>query len=149
MATKFRKKPVVVEAIRWTGRNADEVLRFMCPDIPEDAMAFSETVKTLEGEMHVSKGDWVIKGIKGEFYPCKPDIFEATYEPVIAAAAPDERQELRIKREAEFTKDAINSGIDRLRELTGEDFHGYRSEILGVLAAMWDHKQIDSARQSP
>lgn len=78
---KFRKKPVVIEAIQWTGDNANDVLRFMFPDIEVEAEATIKTIKTLEGDMHVSKGDWIIRGVKGELYPCKPDIFEATYEP--------------------------------------------------------------------
>ncbi len=77
---KFRKKPVVIEAIQYTGKNATDILRWMFPDIEPDATADIETIKTLEGDMRVSIGDWIIKGVKGEFYPCKPDIFEATYE---------------------------------------------------------------------
>lgn len=77
---KFRKKPVVIEAIRFTGRNDSEVLAF-CPGArdPIDTKP-SLIIPTLEGEMLVSVGDWIIRGVKGEFYPCKPDIFEATYE---------------------------------------------------------------------
>ena len=78
---KFRKKPVVIEAVRYNGKNGDEILKFMFPDIP-DAKSFNETIKTLEGTMKVTDGDYIIRGIKGEFYPCKPDIFEATYEKV-------------------------------------------------------------------
>ena len=77
---KYRKKPVVIEAMQYTGRNATGLIRFM--GCEPDAAATFETIKTLEGELHVSKGDFVIKGVKGEFYPCKPDIFEQTYEPV-------------------------------------------------------------------
>ncbi len=78
---KFRKKPVVIDAVRYTGHNATEIIRFMgCPD---DAKAFDETIKTLEGSMHISKGDWIIKGVKGEFYPCRNDIFQETYEKVV------------------------------------------------------------------
>jgi len=80
MIQKFRKKPVVIEAIKYTGKNATEITRFITGDV--EAMAFDETIKTLEGEMHASVGDWIIKGVKGEFYPCKPDIFEATYEAI-------------------------------------------------------------------
>lgn len=79
---KFRKKPVVIEAVQWTGKNSNEVLHFMCPELEPDAEATVDTIKTLEGELHVSIGDWIIRGVKGEVYPCKPDIFEATYEPV-------------------------------------------------------------------
>jgi hypothetical protein len=79
---KFRKKPVVIEAMKWTGKNTTELLHWIFPDIEADATADHLTIKTLEGELYASVGDWIIKGIKGEFYPCKPDIFKATYEPI-------------------------------------------------------------------
>ena len=85
---KFRKKPVVIEATRFDGSNHREVLKFIYPDLSEDALHGAEVMKlpvviqTLEGDMTVSPGDFVIKGVKGEFYPCKPDIFKATYDPV-------------------------------------------------------------------
>ena len=76
---KFRKKPVVIEAIKYTGDNAEEIFKFCDKaEFPDDELV----IKTLEGTMIVSDGDWVIKGVKGEFYPCKSDIFEATYERV-------------------------------------------------------------------
>lgn len=87
--SKFRKKPVVIEAVCWTGSNHDEVaafLRVAGAIIPKDGYADSPlafiTVPTLEGKMSAQVGDWIIKGVAGEFYPCKPAIFEATYEPV-------------------------------------------------------------------
>ena len=78
---KFRKKPVVIEAVQWTGKNGSEVAAF-CPGIQFDFAMDDAYIKTLEGEMIASAGDWIIRGIKGEFYPCKNDIFEATYEAV-------------------------------------------------------------------
>ena len=84
----FRKRPVVIEAVQFTGSNHREVLKFCYPDMSEDGLAGAEimrlpiVIETLEGHMTASVGDWIIKGVKGEFYPCKPDIFEATYEPV-------------------------------------------------------------------
>lgn len=89
---KFRKKPVVVEAIQWKGVWS-HVAGWMV-SISEDGFAFpigtappitrnedgSLEIKTLEGVMVAEVGDWIIRGVKGEFYPCKPDIFEATYE---------------------------------------------------------------------
>ena len=92
---QFRKKPVVIEAVQWptvTGRSLpiDAVVRPIHDWIGDRAtfedywgdggMLFGR-VRTLEGVMNVSPGDWIIKGVKDEFYPCKPDIFEATYEP--------------------------------------------------------------------
>lgn len=87
---KFRKKPVVIEAVLWDETRATfKELEFMGMkwsgheghrDRPEEVRNLR--IKTLEGAMLASKGDWIIKGVKNEFYPCKPDIFEATYEPV-------------------------------------------------------------------
>ena len=81
---KYRKKPVVIDAWRFDGtqKSADE-LDELSPTIHIYSYmnGVSVTIETLEGTMTVSKGDWVIKGVSGEFYPCKPDIFEKTYEP--------------------------------------------------------------------
>ena len=76
---KFRKKPVVVDAIQWTGENDFEMSSFLFTDwhkYVNDCLV----IKTREGEMTASVGDWIIKGVAGEFYPCKPDIFWETYE---------------------------------------------------------------------
>lgn len=82
---KFRKKPVVIEAVQYTGKNFQEIMKFAKDsgrEFGEDFLGDKMTIKTLEGKMTANKNDWIIKGIKGEFYPCKPDIFEQTYEPV-------------------------------------------------------------------
>lgn len=76
---KFRKKPVVIEAIQWTGQNEGELANFMRQ--PAVSQGKGLLIDTLEGEMRADPGDWIIRGVKGEFYPCKPDIFAATYEP--------------------------------------------------------------------
>ena len=80
---KYRKKPVVIEAVQWVG-NPDEM---PIPPAPSELLrqrALLDApwweIKTLEGWYKLTPGDWIIKGIKGEFYPCKPDIFAATYE---------------------------------------------------------------------
>jgi hypothetical protein len=78
----FRKKPVVIQAVQWTGSNAGEVTAFLGGAHWWDEKG--PIIETLEGELHASVGDWIIKGVQGEFYPCKPDIFEATYEEVEA-----------------------------------------------------------------
>ncbi|WP_164683492.1 hypothetical protein [Streptococcus hyointestinalis] len=75
---KYKKKPVEIEAIRFTGSNYEEIREFigkntLCSDL-------SIVIPTLEGDMVAQKGDYIIKGVQGEFYPCKPDIFEETYE---------------------------------------------------------------------
>lgn len=107
---KFRKKPVVIEAIQWTGTNVEEMFAWFLEIIQKASTEFSAgndggeemiiesathkvtfdmtkkpaiklLIKTLEGTHEASHGDWVICGVKGELYPCKPDIFEQTYEP--------------------------------------------------------------------
>jgi len=79
---RFRKRPVVIEAIQWTGGNIDEILAFMSPEKPVKNADDLLSIPTLEGDHVANKDDWIIKGVKGEFYPCKSDIFEMTYEPV-------------------------------------------------------------------
>lgn len=77
MIMRVRKKPVEVEAVQWTGENLEEIREF-CGDKLQFVFS-SIYINTLEGSHRVSLGDYVIKGVKGEFYPCKPDIFETTY----------------------------------------------------------------------
>lgn len=100
---KFRKKPVVIEAVQWFppgDRHHDPAMlshrkgnSVSPPDYrqPGDLYQFTTIpgmgddkffIKTLEGDMQVSPGDWIITGVAGEKYPCKPDIFDKTYEPV-------------------------------------------------------------------
>ena len=76
---KFRKKPIVIEAVQWNGGNHSSISGFL-GDCPFWLDAPNLHLETLEGMMIASPGDWIIKGVKGEFYPCKPDVFEQTYE---------------------------------------------------------------------
>jgi hypothetical protein len=81
--TAYRKKPVVIEAVRWTGDNyADVVAPFLRGQDHFVSRSDKVAIRTLEGTMDADVGDWIIKGVQGEFYPCKPDIFAATYEAV-------------------------------------------------------------------
>lgn len=82
---RVRKKPIVVEAIRFTGINRAAVLEW-CSDAFATSGDQSIGIETLEGDMVATSGDYIIKGVNGEFYPCKPDIFEKTYE-VIGAVS--------------------------------------------------------------
>ena len=96
MLNKYRKKPAVIDAIQLTDRNVRQVYEWVhgCVAIKTDIdlhkwddyvqliIAKGMKIPTLEGNMVASIGDYIIKGIQGEFYPCKPDIFEATYEVV-------------------------------------------------------------------
>jgi hypothetical protein len=80
---KYRKKPVVIDARQLTKENVDTVipewLDLDAVHIFNSGQLFAEIV-TLEGVMQASEGDYIIKGVQGEFYPCKPDIFDVTYE---------------------------------------------------------------------
>lgn len=80
MAMAYRKKPVVVEAVQWTGENHAEMCEFIDPEAFEIIPRIGLVIHTLEGDHHASPGDYIIKGVNGEFYPCKPDIFAKTYE---------------------------------------------------------------------
>ena len=82
---KFRKKPVEIEAMKFTNETRDQVYNFVTCNKSASFAGTSQPVlkiQTLEGVMTAKIGDWVIKGVNGEFYPCKPDIFAKTYEPV-------------------------------------------------------------------
>ena len=86
---KFRKKPVVVEAVQWDGLGFSADMPMWLQEARVDGRVFRDppgsyclAIMTLEGKMSASEGDWIIRGVAGELYPCKPDIFEATYEAV-------------------------------------------------------------------
>ena len=86
MMPKYTKKPVTIDAVQWTGKNKEEILKF-CTDgyltytAKEEIPEFK--IQTLEGLMTATVGDYIIKGIKNEFYPCREDIFLETYNKVV------------------------------------------------------------------
>ena len=103
MYKKYRKKPVIIEAIQWDGKNLVDVSAFLYNKTRKEALkeinssdisckkwddyesiVIGEglTIDTIEGRMKADIGDYIIKGVNGEFYPCKPDIFAKTYEEV-------------------------------------------------------------------
>jgi hypothetical protein len=105
MPEQYRKKPVVIEAAHLDGEHDRDVYLWVAEhtisydytsdDKPDAGVTIDPTdgrmlIRTLEGEMRADPGDWIIRGVQGEFYPCKPDIFEATYERVPAADATKE-----------------------------------------------------------
>ncbi len=76
---RFKSKVVEIDAVQYTGKNQNEIADFY----PGAAGAFGSDaifIETLEGTMQASPGDWIIKGTEGEFYPCKPSVFERKYE---------------------------------------------------------------------
>ena len=90
---KYRKIPVEIEALQWTGINLTELKEFVGDSLKYEYYdaaykagvappVVDITIHTLEGDMKANRGDYIIKGVKGEFYPCRKDIFEQTYEEV-------------------------------------------------------------------
>ena len=109
---KFRKKPVVIDAVQWDedARTLDTLPGLRSIVLSHEGSIYlpclcqNLRIKTPEGDLHVSRGDWIIRGVKGEYYPCKPDIFAATYEPT---DAPDESA--RLREEVERLTNALAS----------------------------------------
>ena len=82
---RFRKRPVVIEAVQWNGMNIAQIYALAGAHtigLGPDGYPGALEIPTLEGTMRVDRGDWVIRGVQGEIYPCKPDIFAETYEEV-------------------------------------------------------------------
>ena len=85
---RYKTKPCEIEALEWNGHNLEEIKEFVGDSLIYDIIdtacseriAYQYEIKTLEGEMIASKGDFIIKGLRGEFYPCKPDVFHKKYE---------------------------------------------------------------------
>ena len=83
MIKKYKKKPVIIEAIQWNGENLFEIQRFMRSTVVNHGSVL--IIPTLEGNMYASLNDYIINGVNGEFYPCKPYIFANTYEEVMSS----------------------------------------------------------------
>ena len=77
---KFKKKPVIIEAVQFTGDNWEELDKFITGPFTAFVAEKYLIIPTLEGDHKAELNDWIIKGVHGEFYPCKPDIFKETYE---------------------------------------------------------------------
>ena len=124
MINKYRKKPVIVEAIVWTGNNIDEI-KELAKNAVEHIIFVDNNlyIETLEGNMNVSIGDYIIKGIAGEFYPCKPDIFKQTYE-TVSMVSDNDRTTVPMSQyiKLENKNKKLRNTVNRLkRELEVED----------------------------
>ena len=125
LAGRYRKKPIVVDAIRWDG-GVEEATTIIDWVIDGDGTArYHEAVNnvpeeiaidTLEGTMSAQVGDWIIRGVKGEFYPCKPEIFEITYELDIAYS--EEDMEFKHFVRKPFLVEAIEITTENIHELS-------------------------------
>ncbi len=134
MINKYRKKPVIVEAVKWTGLNLEEIKNFVDEsllyniydgawEVGEAPVIVDMQIRTLEGNMSVSVGDYIIKGVQGEFYPCKPDIFKETYE-TVSMVSDNDRTTVPMSQyiKLENKNKKLRNTINRLkRELEVED----------------------------
>ena len=134
MINKYRKKPIIVEAVKWTGLNLEEIKNFVdesllyniCDgawEVGEAPVVVDMQIRTLEGNMSVSVGDYIIKGVQGEFYPCKPDIFKETYE-TVSMVSDNDRTTVPMSQyiKLENKNKKLRNTINRLkRELEVED----------------------------
>ena len=134
MINKYRKKPIIVEAVKWTGLNLEEIKNFVDESLlyniydrawkaGKAPVIVDMQIRTPKGNMPVSVGDYIIKGIAGEFYPCKPDIFKETYE-TVSMVSDNDRTTVPMSeyRKLENKNKKLRNTINRLkRELEVED----------------------------
>lgn len=120
--TEYRKKPIVIEAFKWTGgidqqedpiwivdaikNNTVRIKHAKNPHCEKPVMS----IRTLEGVMTAQMGDYIIRGVQGEIYPCKPDIFEATYEKAEESGLKEISVDEVIKRFSENVEESLKSG---------------------------------------
>ena len=151
---EYRKKPVVIEAVQWTGENLREVIAFT--DGPPETKShhagmmweqYEDLVRkdglkiyTLEGKMDASPGDWIIKGVKGEFYPCKNDVFVISYE---AASGPSATAHVRHDSMLEMITDLVMAHIRFEGNLAIWDFRNVHG--MGADAVLRKRLRFDAA----
>lgn len=143
MARAYRKKPVTVEAVQWTGENHAEMCEFIDPEVFEIIPHVGLVIHTLEGDHHASPGDYIIKGVNGEFYPCKPDIFAKTHESAtltppnewvsVEDAAPDPGERV-LATDGIFVGEAYRSSANSWFRHTG---FPWRDGVTGRTVRFW------------
>lgn len=132
--SKYRKKPVVIEAIQWTGENLLEICNFTGRCGGELLKNGEMYIDTLEGVHHASVGDFIIKGVNGELYPCKPDIFGKTYNAEYPSTNADRIRAMSDEELAEFL-------AAKFSDLQSQQLFGESSQLtateLSALAHTW------------
>jgi hypothetical protein len=154
MNQKYRKKPVVIEAVEWTGSNLREVIDFTGLNSSAEKWTWEEyeqvvkkdglKIFTLEGPLIAAVSDYIIKGVNGEFYPCKPDIFAKTYESASTAPQPESSDREIAHRLCDALEVASLRAIGLKKEnLTNEQLELYRKrrvlEVEAWLGVIADH----------
>lgn len=139
---KFVKKPIEIEAIQFTGENHEEIINFTEGKVELKTKSSSDTslhILTLEGEMQAIPSDYIIKGVHGEFYPCKEAIFKKTYSEVVEETFKDrllkERAELedKVTKLGSFLETENFKKIDEKQQELLEIQHGFMKSYLDIL----------------
>ena len=142
MVKIYTKRPVKVQAIKFDGENIEEIIGFVGQDnIGYENLAKVWYLKTLEGSMFISNGDYIIKGVKGEFYPCKPEIFVMTYDlgnddsevrdnEIIDEEMLSEKQEITISL-TDMGSSILNNGLNLFEILSLLEYH--RQEFISYI----------------
>lgn len=147
-AQRFRKKPVEIEAIQFvrdksrSRTNLADIAVFIGSPYGERFIVrppYAIGILTLEGTMWAQPGDWIIRGVKDEFYPCKPDIFEITYEPVVPGEAADTTRTLLAENErlARLVEDLPEQFAARIATLEGLIDEARARLLVGRAWASW------------
>lgn len=132
---KYVKKPLVVTAVQWNGNNREEILSFLngSKAVMVEGNDFFY-INTLEGDMRASKGDYIIKGFKGEFYPCKPDIFKATYDVYKETIKIEEREDVKklLKLLPDMVLKIFGEGGLPIHTELHEDAHNWETLLIKI-----------------
>lgn len=121
----YRKKPVVIEAVQLSHQNTEEVMKWCGGtyySTPPMRAVTGITIKTLEGDHAGLFDDYIIKGVKGEFYPCKPDIFEATYEAVDPHQQIDSQTNHQPESKLAQNAQPSSNGLEEILDWLAEDY---------------------------
>lgn len=143
---RYIAKPCEIEAVEWTGKNAAEILQFANTQ-NIDITNGVPVIKTLEGEMRADVGDYIIRGLRGEYYPCKPDVFHAKYEPCEEQEQhkmnKQEKEDFIIRKTYELNRIFVNYKVSKdkqkaMNEQMNEVKKIHRELIVNYIAEMED-----------
>jgi len=148
---RFRKKPVVIDAVRWTGSNVDEVLTLVDFDkLPSDCVRIltpsdgTLSVRTLEWTMTAMRGDWIIRGVLGEIYPCKPDMFASAYEadPIKGDGIIDDTEAIQAATDATTKPDAPQMIPREVEQIAYPQEHDRAERAIDLLMRLLQHAWV-------
>ena len=142
---KFRKKTVVIEAIIWNN-NFDEIYKFMDADNNYGIVGIKNgnsdilQIRTLEGVMDANIGDYIIRDVKGEYYPCKPDIFEMTYE--LASTSSQTLKDYHIVDTNEMVSSQTEISDEEIQNFASDFYDNNGADEFIIIGAKWYREQL-------